>query len=210
MPRWDPKPIWLGEDAYIVGGGPSLRTFDWDLIRGKNTIGCNSAFSLGADIVKINIFGDLRWWEEIGSKQASSYGGIMIGCLSGTEDAKCEWLLTMKRSTQTGLSKKELGFNGNSGSLAVNLALILGARRVFLLGFDMKLGTRGQANWHDIRYEKAQAEVYQRFINGFAWVKRDLPKHFPGCEIINLTDDSKLDLFPKVSLAEHFKREKTQ
>src|SRR4051812_18878543 len=130
MPRWDPSPEWQGEDAYIVGGGPSLKTFDWDLIRGKNTIGCNSAFVRGADIIKINIFADTKWWGEIGAKRGSSYAGRMVGCFDGPEP-ECSWLSTMPR-LNSGLGRKALGFNGNSGSLALNLALILGAQRVFL------------------------------------------------------------------------------
>src|SRR5690606_35193402 len=110
--------------------------------------------------------------------------------------------------------------HGNTGSLAINLALILGAKRVFLLGFDMKLAPRdeatnrhgrehglrheGRANWHDVRYEAAQRDAYPRFMSQMVHIARSLPEVFPGCEIVNVTDDSNLNLFPKVSIRDHF------
>ena len=86
----------------------------------------------------------------------------------------------------------------------MNLALILGARRVLLLGFDMRIGAKRKANWHDVRYEPANAEVYNRFISQMRPLVKSITKVFPGSEIINVTHSSNLDLFPKVTLEEHF------
>ncbi len=214
MPRWEPSQIWKDQDAYIIGGGPSLKGFDWGLIRGKNTIGCNSAFILGSEIVKINIFADYDWWLRIGSEEGSHYGGMMVGCCPRLKKEKVQtpWLLTMDRhGDSSGLGTKDLGFNGNTGSLAINLALILGARRVYLLGFDMKVkfedppvGEKFRVNWHNLRHETGSLDSYQRFIKAFSTVARDLPIKFPGCEILNVTDDSDLPHFPKIPLKEHF------
>lgn len=198
--------MWLGQDAYVVGGGPSLRHFDWALIKGKNTIGCNSAYTLGADIIKITIFGDWEWWKRIGLKGTESYGGVVVGCsprLLKKQDP-CPWLLYMERYFTVGLGKDTLGFHGNTGALAVNLALILGATKIHLLGFDMKMGPDRSPNWHDLRYEPGNPESYPHFIREFRWVERTLPQVFPGAEIINVTDDSDLPYFPKVSLESHF------
>lgn len=223
MPRWTPSQEWKGQDAYVIGGGSSLSTFDWELLRGKNTIGCNSAYSLGAHICKIVVFADQIWWETIGKKNMVEYGGRVVGCSPRLVNDDTPWLLKMDRNNHAGLGKTRLGFPGNTGGLAINLALIMGAQRVFLLGFDMKLGegmqkfcrkpgvTReeispGRANWHDIRMERSNAQSYTRFVREFQHFARTLPEVFPGREIINVTDDSKLDCFPKVSLAEHFQK----
>lgn len=205
MQRWVPSREWRGEDAYIIGGGPSLRHFDWDLVRGKNTIGCNSAFLLGADVVRILLWADIEWWYKIGERRTAEFGGRVVGCpdkdhfpLEG-----CPWLLTLPRQ-ETGLGHGALGYNFNTGSLAINLALILGARRVFLLGFDMKLSQDGRPNWHDLRHEAGSPEVYSRFKEGFQTVARVLPQEFPGREVWNVTDDSELEAFPKLSTWRHF------
>lgn len=209
MPKWDPSSEWEGEDAYIVGGGPSLAHFNWGLIRGKNTIGCNSAYILGVDIVKIVIFADYLWWKKIGEKGTEKYGGRVVGCSDRLKTETCPWLLTMDRHPTAVLSSgRTLSYAGNTGSLALNLALILGARRVFLLGFDMKLGAEKKPNWHTLRYEGSSPEVYHRFVNEFRWVADSFPKVFPGREIWNVTDDSDLPYFPKVSPAVHFAGER--
>lgn len=225
MPHWSPGRIWRGDDAYIVGGGPSLAGFDWGSIAGKNVIGCNSAFILGAEVVKVVIFGDYAWWLNIGKSGKAgedpstpagqglpSFGGLVVSCCSKLHEDETQWLLKMPRSNYAGLGTgRELGWNGNTGSIAVNLALIFGARRVFLLGFDMEPGADDgprpkKLNWHDVRYEKGNADRYSEFCSGFKRVALELPNKFPGSSIVNVTDRSSLDAFPKQSLAEHFAR----
>lgn len=204
---WNPGRVWEGQDAYVIGGGPSLRGFDWNLIRYQNTIGCNSAFSLGRDFCEICIFADFSWWQDIGSKHLDRYDGIAIGC-SPEFDKRAEelpnWLFTMPREeSRDGLSTEKPCFNGNTGALAINLALLLGVKRVFLLGFDMKLeGDR--ANWHEMRTEDPQACVYPHFCKQLEHVARELSDKFPGCEVINVSDVSVLKVFPVESLANHF------
>lgn len=206
--RWIPQgDEWMGRDAYIVGGGPSLRSFDWDLLAGDHAIGCNSAFLLGAHVIDICVFGDVGWWRKIGRQRTSEYGGVVVGCvderLSSYLDG-CPWLLTMARQ-ESGLGTRgTLAWNGNTGSLAINLALSLGAQRLFLLGFDMQARDVKRPNWHDLRCEPGRAEVYPRFCKKFGALATALPIVFPGREIVNVTDGSELNCFPKVSLAEHF------
>lgn len=207
MPHWDPGKIWEGEDSYVIGGGFSLESFDWDLIRDRNVIGCNGSYIHGAHVVKIVVFGDILWWEKVGKRGLEEFGGVVIACSSKLRSPPAPWIFTMGRGG-AGLHTDRLGWNGNTGSLAVNLALILGAKRVFLLGFDMKLGKDKdgvvRANYHHLRYEPPKAIVYTRFIRGFGRLAHALPTVFPGCEIWNVTDDSAMDVFPKVSLQEHF------
>lgn len=202
--------MWQGDDAYIIGGGPSLAAFDWELIRGKNTIGCNSAFILGSDVVKVLIFGDYQWWENIGRDQLPAFGGIVVGCSERLNDDHNlpRWVLTMDRHPprhkQSWLgTTSTLGWYGNTGGLAINLALILGARRVFLLGFDMKeQGARH--NWHDLRFEAGLPAVYPNFKRQLAALARHVPLTFPGREVVNVSNVSELEAFPKVSLEDHF------
>ena len=62
----------------------------------------------------------------------------------------------------------------------------------------------GKANWHDLRHEEEKVEVYERFIRGYKDVVADWKEKFSDREIINITDDSDLDAFPKISVKEHF------
>ena len=186
MPEWTPSQIWPGEDAYVIGGGDSLFAFDWELIRGLNTVGCNSRYTLGADLCKVTVFGDKTWWDSIGKKGTEDYGGMVVCACPKLKDDPTPWLLKMKQNDVAGLGRSALGWHGNTGSLAINLALILGAKRVFLLGFDM------------------DREYHRQFCKQMIYIPMTLPEMFPGCEIWNVTDDSKMELFPTVSLEEHF------
>lgn len=219
---WVPSKEWDGGDAYIIGGGPSLSTFPWGYLRGKNTIACNSAFvPLGADIVKYVVFGDWQWWLNIGKQHLPEFGGIVVGCpvFPSKRATLPDWILHMGREeTKNGLAAHgagTLGWNGHTGSLAINLALLLGAHRVYLLGFDMKASPEGHANWHDVRFEGTPDQsVYNLYKIQFSAIVRDVkgdaktPSMFPGCELINVTDDSTLELLPKVSIRDHFVRVK--
>jgi hypothetical protein len=240
---WEPEAIWEGEDAYVIGGGASLTHFDFDLLRGKNTVGCNSAFILGPAICKVVLFCDFMWWGEIGREgkhdyehpnpewQArgragtAAYGGQVIGCLGNNKLArisKDKWLQFVPRHGVRGLGTKALGWAGNTGTAAVNLALIYGAKRVFLLGFDMECGPDGRQNWHDLRYEKPSPKSLYRFRKDFKQAKTALPNVFPGREIVQVNNGKGIyvtdkkgepvlkdgcilqDLFPRQRVEEHF------
>lgn len=205
MPRWKPSRIWDGQDVYIIGGGPSLQKFNWDILKDKRSVGCNQAFLHGYRICEICIFGDLTWWENF-KDSLGFFKGLVVTNAPKLKESDCEWLLWMRRVSR-GLDTEALAWNGNTGASAINLALILGAKRVFLLGFDMKKGNDGENNWHPYHKDDPGIDIYDGFLKGFEDVARDLPLKFSGCEIINVTNDSDLNLFPKVSPTEHFKKE---
>ena len=205
MPLWKPEPMWAGEDVFIIGGGTSLRDFDWTLLHSEKTIGCNQAFRLGHRVCDICVFGDHKFVflgrddvREENYKPLSEFAGLVV-----TNDGKCRnkkepWLKWMPRQSR-GLHKKELGWNCNTGAMAINLALILGATNVYLLGFDMFLDENGKPNWHEEPLiDKPKESIYGRMIRNFHAVSGDLPKVFPGCKIINVTKRSKLTMFPIV------------
>ena len=203
MSYWDPQAIWEGEDCYIIGGGPSLKTFDWELLRGRNTIGCNSSFLLGVDFCEVCVFGDAKFWRAH-SERLKYYGGLVVTNLPALASEETPpWVKVMKRRAR-GLHTDALGWNANTGALAINLALLLGASRIFLLGFDMKLGEEGEVNWYEQHLDKPNPRSYKRFTKGFGWVAMDLRRKFPDRQVFNVTDDSDLKRFPLVGLDYHF------
>lgn len=186
---------------YILGGGPSLCGFDFEQLRGRNVIGCNSAFlPLGVGIVPITFFSDKKWHDTF-HKPIAQYvaagGEVFTQCEALVAYSDYPYLKILKRRPR-GLHNDAIGFNGNSGCSAVNLALILGAQRVLLLGFDCRPpAINGRSHWHDCRIEAPKAEVYRNFMKGWADISVQLPKSYPGCEIINLGPDSEIPFFPK-------------
>jgi hypothetical protein len=203
MPRWTPETIWYGQDVFIIGGGSSLKGFDWNLVKSECTIGCNNAFQLGPEVCKICIFGDIKWFKKF-EKELVGYaseekGGIVFTNSPHLQHTKVPWIWTMPRKSR-GLYVDALGWNNNTGASAINLALLLGAKRIFLLGFDMHLSVEGQVNWHPNNLDKPSEKVFAKHLEGFIKVAADLKRDFPGREVINITKDSSLAVFQKVDI----------
>lgn len=207
MPFWKPEKTWDGLDVFIIGGGHSLRSFDWDLLKPEMTIGCNMAFSLGEDICKLCIFGDSKWFKVFES-ELERYKGIVFTNVPQLAKSRLSWLWIMTRK-MNGLHHTALGWNGNTGASAINLALLLGAKRVLLLGFDMKLSENKKSNWHDRIIQGPRQSVYPMFVKQFGRVASDLTKKFPGCKIINITDDNRLSMFPSIGVEEFWNERKS-
>jgi len=207
--RWFPEQVWHGHSCYVVGGGYSLHDFDWDLLADRNVVGTNVMFYYGHDLVPICVAGDARFINNATHQKAIkryvAAGGIMV-TNSNRYKKPPPWLKVMKRKLR-GLGTDALGWNANTGASAINLALLLGANPVYLLGYDMQPARNGRCNFHT-SYAKSRSnpKVYKRFIKGMEYVAADLKKVFPDRQVINLEDDtSALDVFPKQSLKAHFK-----
>ena len=100
-----------------------------------------------------------------------------------------------------------LAWNANTGALGVNLALSLGARRVYLLGMDMD-SDGPRTHWHDRPIQSQNQDHYHKFKGGFGLLAEALPHVFPGRQIFNITDgSSKLRAFPQVSFDSVFGKE---
>jgi len=208
MPRWIPEKIWNNQDVFILGGGNSLERFDWNILKNENTIGCNDAFKHGKEICKICIFGDVKWFRTF-ERELALYKGSVFTNSSQLQKTNLPWLWTMTRKAY-GLHKDALGWNGSTGTCAINLAVLLGAKRIFLLGFDMHLSKDKRANWHPNRLDKPNKDIYSKFLRGFRKLAVDLKEKFPDTQVVNVTDDSSLDLFPKVGVDEFWKERKAR
>src|SRR5574343_1711355 len=156
--KWTPRAWWSGLDAFVIGGGRSLRNFDWSRLRGRPTVGCNDAFARGPSMCSVCVFGDLRWYQHH-FKRLEQFPNPIITNQPSLHVGSPDWVLTMARERE-GLHRGALGWGGNTGCIAVNVALLLGAERVFLLGFDMKLNGK-QSNWHEQNIGHPNADVSQ-------------------------------------------------
>ncbi len=206
MPHWNPEAKWKNKEVFIIGGGDSLRGFDWSLLKNERTIGCNDAYRLGERTCKICVFGDAPWFRK-NKWELTEFKGIVFTNSSQLLHTRITWLWTMPRQA-FGLGEKALAWNNSTGAVAVNLALILGAKKIFLLGFDMRRSEQGNNNWHNKSRISPSKKAYKKFLVGFSRLKAALEKSNFECEIVNVTDDSNLDLFPKIKCKEFWKQRK--
>lgn len=198
---WEPQRKWEGQDAYLIGGGASLRSFDFNLLKGLNTLGCNDAYRLGREISSECIFGDASWWHKNIKVGLGEYGSAFTVAPSLMRIQTRELIhLTRQR---LGLHRGNVvGWNFSTGAAAINLAANMGAKRIFLLGYDLRLED-GKSHWHGHRKETTRQIVFGRFIRGFKKVAEDAPKF--EIEIIHVIDGvSSLPFFMQMPFREFY------
>jgi len=205
--------MWKGQRCFIVGGGPSLKGFDWSKLDGELTIGCNLAFEAFDPCMIVAV--DKRFyqwilWGEYEEKHPGlrqrfldlNVGKYLIypaetlnNFYSGID------IITRNKTDKLATSLADGVLMGsNTGLAAVNLAICLGASEIYLLGFDMcGDGSGKQAHFHAGHPTKQDENCYNRFIDAFGQHAGDMNRH---ARIVNLNPDSKLPYFPKLSWAE--------
>ena len=148
-------------------------------------------------------FADARWWAWHKDKPAfQAFAGdkVTIENTGALVDDPAVFML--HNYGTTGLSEKPNGLmtGQNSGHQAMNLAVLLGAKRILLLGFDMKAGERGQMHWFGDHPIPTQASSFSAMLHNFG--KTLKPLAAAGVEVINCTPGSALACYPRRSLDE--------
>lgn len=203
---WKPSPIWQGQAAYLVGGGSSLRGFNFELLRGRNTIGANHAFGLGADIIKFVVFADKDWFDKV-KHDLKKYTGEIVSLSTGLQDLNLPWIHKMNR-VKDGLQMKDydLGFNHSSGAIMINLAARLGANPIYLLGYDLSFDERKRSHWHAHYTAPSRPDSFIRFQRGFSILKQSMDRQRPDIKVINVINmtngTSNLKLWPSITMGE--------
>lgn len=107
---------------------------------------------------------------------------------------------TLRRKDQLVLSPKGfIGWGGNSGFQALNVAVQLGASRVVLVGFDLSLD--GGLHWHGAhrgRLNNPTTDSLRRWAAVLDDQASLLADH--GVEVVNASARSALTAYPKMSL----------
>lgn len=191
-----PKGLWKNRRCFVVGGGPSLKGFDFDQLQGELTIGINRAFEIFSPTILFCV--DIRVWGwivrgEFGSDSTEKYNNFK---------GRKVWVNTPSFIFPKDIATVELNdlqpCGDNSGHAAINLAILLGANPIYLLGFDMKMDKKDQVRWHDGYPEKQPKTVYKGFVEA---LEKDTGRiKETGTTIINLTPSSALKCFKKSTI----------
>lgn len=191
---------WSGQRCFIIGGGESLKDFDFSKLKGELVIGVNRAYErLDCTIMFASDAKYYKWIHKgkLGAeakRKFEEFKGRKVWLDSARYCYKGVHLLTGLNGHGLSFSMKAgLNYGGNSGYGALNLAVCLGANPIYLLGFDMKGKNGKQAHWHD-GYPKAQpATVYRKFKAYFESATPILKEK--GIKVINLNHKSALKCF---------------
>jgi hypothetical protein len=187
---------------YIVGGGPSLKKgFNWNRLKGKRTIVINRAHE-DVPWAEILFFADNRFFENQRDKILQFPGRIIAGTLKPVDHPRVEHY---KVSGIPGIELRNgyLRSGNNSGYATINLAILLGARKIYLLGIDMKFGENGETHYHDGHHTKEGNLIanFERQFDKMIPFFSDLPPILKrlGVEVYNVNPDSELTVFPKLT-----------
>lgn len=177
---------------FICASGPSLTQKDVDYIKGKGTvITINNTYQLApwADIVYAC---DARWWQAY--PEVFEHKGRKISILYDHPEVE-KWPFN---NNLNGLGETKIRTGGNSGHQAINLAYLLGATEIILLGYDMQ-STGGKSHWHgDHTRGLSQKECYKGWIGHLGVVATQAKEK--GLRIINCTRQTALTCFDRAEL----------
>lgn len=200
-----PPRIWEGQPAFIVGGGPSLKNTDLSCLYGKNVLGVNTAYQLG-NWVKVVFYGDEQWIKHYSRLGALEFPGWLVTASVSPFTAYPKVMVMHREISGFATGSGRLAWNMNSGACSINLAYHLGANPVFLVGFDMKVGTNDAGekinNWHPNPLASPVEKKYGTFLRAFSRMKREMDAKVPQFKVLNATPGSALTLFPMVNLEE--------
>ena len=201
-----PDGAWAGQRCFIIGGGPSLKGFDFSRLRGELVIGINRAYEYIDPAVLFTM--DLRFtgWASRGELGANSRekseSREKFNALRATKtiirnQEVPAGFCAIARANQSELTFSiESGFNNqnNSGFGALNLALCLGADPIYLLGFDMRGNAdSGRQEWFHTGYPTVQPNyVYNDFLALFYRHANEINRR---ARVINCNPDSALRCF---------------
>lgn len=151
---------WRGRRAFVIGGGPSLRGFDFRRLDGELWIGCNMAF-LERPTIALSICH--RFMRDVARDNAewASCPSLRLFLDPPKDVARVPHERigncgdTWGRTLAGGLCQGPL-----TGLVAANLADVIGASPIYLLGMDCRVSeSDGKANYHDAYPWNADGKV---------------------------------------------------
>lgn len=185
---------WRGQTAVIAASGPSLSAAQVAAVPLETpVITTNSTWARFTLHHSVFYACDMLWWKihQVHIRQHN----LISRCWTQDRASAERWGLNwVRQSARPGLGDPDLRVNGNSGFGAINLAYLFGARRILLLGCDMReIG--GKKHWHpDHPKPCVQNMPFKEWLFKSVALARDLKA--AGCEVINCTPGSALTVWP--------------
>lgn len=209
---WTANRVNEGAVFVILAGGPSLKDFDPSVLASVRTITINDSWRIlpTADYL---YFCDKKWWQYHQDRNLRSldnkfsfhdliYKGFWVKGGPGFNDHPQVHALSF--CGQVGLSEDPRGLchGSNSGYAAINLAYLLGAKKIILLGYDMDF-VGSVTHWH--REPREEPNEFRKTLTNsmlplFSYLMD--PLEAAGVQVINANPNSALTCWPRMELQE--------
>jgi hypothetical protein len=196
---------WKGERCFVIGGGPSLTGFDWEMLRGaERIIAVNRAIEVvpWADMMFSMDSRLYEWYHEKRDRMKpeclvayDKFKGLKVWldshCYRFQPDIyMVRWLGKWGVSMSL---EKGIYSGGNSGYAAMMTAVALGCNPIVLLGFDMG-HDHGKSHFHDGYPMRSCDPVTRSWIDGFNQAAPIIKS--AGIQVINANPSSNIRCFP--------------
>jgi hypothetical protein len=199
---------WEGEACVLIAGGPSLTQAQVDMVRDARvrSIAINDAYRL-APWADVNYFADAEWFRWHKDKpEFKAFAGVKCSMQSAHAyiDDESVHLVRNKHFPVHGYGLSAdpecLVTGRHSGFQALNMAILAGAKRVLLLGYDGQASKEGKRHFFGDHPRIEPDSVYEMFRRSFSQAEKSIEKS--GVEVINCSPGSAIDTFRKADLEE--------
>lgn len=196
---WRVPRDWVGETAFIVAGGPSVNSVDLRRLSGQKVIAINSSYKVvpNADYL---VFADHRWWVEHRRSVQDTFRGRVVTLTPNRPLYEDCCVLERQRSGGVSADPSRLVCMHTTLTTALNLALLLGAARVGLLGVDGADATDGRS-WHHESHPAIWGRNPRRYEHhGTALAEQAPALRAASLEVLNLNPQSAHRMFAFATL----------
>lgn len=183
------------QTAICIASGPSLTPEDVQYCQGKGRVyvvnDCHRLAPWADDLYAC----DLKWWDyHAGVPQFTGRKWTI------NKDAALKYGLNYVAPGRSSdvfiMHESKLALGSNSGYQVINLAAQHGAKRIILLGYDMKKTAAGKVHWFGDHPEAIKMESrYSAWCLNYDRLAPAIARH--KIEVINCTRDSALNCFSK-------------
>lgn len=185
-----------GHIAVCIASGPSLTQEDVDFCKdtGAKIYAVNDCYRM-ARWANYVYAADPEWWDA----HAEAVGYLGAEAWTCNPDSAQKYNLNYIRADSRLLWSGDptvVASGGNSGFQTINLAVLHGATKVVLLGYDMQLGVKGKKHWFG-----DHPPGVDRGSNYGDWLAR-MRKAAPmiPVPVFNCSRDTAIDCFPRKAL----------
>lgn len=186
---------WPGATVVILASGPSLTLADVEDTVAYPTIAISDTF-IFAPHASVLYAPDPRWWRrqpEALKRPIPKYAlrKDPLAVIDGSVDV-------LNHLPGPGLSQKRCCLKGShAGIQAINLAVLSGATRIVLLGYDMKPDATGRNHFFGEHPDRSHVNYVTR-LKDYDGIVPDLAHN--GVQVVNASRDTAITTFPRLPL----------
>jgi hypothetical protein len=196
-------PLWDDRTVFIVGGGPSLRGFDFKRLWDAGHVVCVNQSMLDIDFCDAAVSMDHKFVssnQDRLAKVAERCDLYLVYFANSGPRVPGAIYLIEEPTSGLSLDPSRVRTAGTSGHAALNVATLKGAKKIVLLGFDYG-AVNGKHHYHDAySWHKPEEQNWPQWAKFFDQSKTQCDEL--GIEVVNASPESTITAFPRMSIEE--------